>query len=163
MKREGVIVTTFTIERQKQVKLFQIKIPREAQNIVGVEMGLKWISGVPAVPEILPLWNLPMTIKRNLNIGELKLQSYEKANIFYTGELVINQNGDTADFTSEYFSPKAYTHQGVSHEDEVQVNGNTTLIQGAFRDKLSEQQEGNYAYKVYVYLWVAVKEDQSNL
>jgi len=163
MKREGVIITTFLIERPKQVKLFQVKIPREAENIVGVEMGLLWLEGPPPLLPPPHDWALPMSVSRNLLLGELKLQSYERANMFFIGELSINNTLDFADFTSQFFSPKAYTHQYSQHEDQVRVSGETTILQGVFRDKLSEHQPGAYKYVVKVYTWVAAKEDQSNL
>lgn len=163
MKREGVILTTFLIERPKQVKLFQVRIPREAENIIGVEMGMHWLEGVPAAPVPPPIWSLPMSVQRNLLVGELKLQSYETANMFFSSELAINNNHVFADFSSQNFLPKPYTHQYQQHEEPIKVNGNTTLLQGAYRDKLSEHQAGAYKYFVKVYIWIAAKEDQSNL
>lgn len=163
MKREGVIITTFLIEKQKQVKLFQVKIPREAEKIIGVEMSFLWLEGVPPLVPSSTIWQLPMTVNRNILLGELKLQSYEKANVFYAGELAVNQNLDFADFTSQSFIPKIYSHQYQLNEDPVMVSGSTTILQGVYRDKLSEYQATRYRYIVKVYIWVAAKEDQSNL
>ena len=153
MKRESAIITNFLIERPKQIKLFQLKIPREAENIIGIEMGLTWLNGI--LPAIVPPleWTLPMTMNRNIVLGEVKLQSYEKANVFYTQELVLNQNLAPADFTSKYFVPKAYTHQNQSNEDQVQVSGTTTILQGVYKDALAEQIVGSYRYIVRVYVW----------
>jgi len=162
MKRESVIVTNFLIDRPKQIKLFQMKIPREAENIIGIEMGLTWITGIPPVIAPPLEWALPMDIKRNLVLGELKFQSYEKANMFYTQELVINQNTDTADFTSKFFPPKAYTHQYQLNEEPIKVNGNTTILQGVYRDNFSDQFAGAYSYIIRVYVWLEAKIDQSN-
>ena len=176
MKSESVIITSFIIERQAQIKLFQVKIPREAKNIIGVEMGFRWLAGtipppvpVPGPPPGPVSWppptavgSMPVIIRRNQIVGELKLQSYEKANVFYTGDLVVNQNIDNRDFTSGKFAPKVYTHQLASQEDQVIVNGDATLIQGAFRDKFLTAL-GVFQYKVFVYIWVEAKQDQSNL
>lgn len=153
MKRESVIVTNFLIERPRQIKLFQLKIPREAENIIGIEIGLTWISGV--LPSTVPpaIWELPMTMKRNVVLGEVKLQSYEKANMFYTQELLINNNIDTADYTSLFFKPTTYTHASKSNEDEVKVSGATTILQGVYRDALANQIAGPYKYIVRVYIW----------
>lgn len=175
MKGEGVIITSFVIERSNQIKLFQVRIPREAKNIIGVEMSMRWIAGTvpppssvpgpppgpPSWPPPTPIGGTPFIIRRNQLVGELKLQSYEKANIFYTGELVIDQNIDNRDFTASKFAPKVYTHQQVMNEDPVMVNGNTTLIQGVFRNKFPIV--GAFQYRVFVYVWASVKEDQSNL
>lgn len=163
MMRESVIVTPILIEQPNQMKLFQVKIPREAENIVGVEMGLLWLEGPPPVVPPPSVWTLPMTVSRNLLLGELKLQSYEKSNMFFSGELVINRNLDFADYSSRFFSPKAYTHQLHQYEVPVKVNGNTTIIQGVFRDMLHESQAGSYKYIVKVYTWIEAKLDQSFL
>ncbi len=163
MKREGVIISSFLIERQKQVKLFQVRIPREAENIVGVEMGLLWLEGLLPVPPPSPVWSLPMSVQRNLVLGELKLQSYEKANMFYSADLCMNNNVNFADFSTGSFPAKEYSHGYAWHEDPVMVNGNTTLLQGVYRDKLSDYQSSTYRYIVKVYVWIAAKEDQSNI
>jgi len=159
MKREGVIITTFTIERIRQIQLFQIKIPSETKNIIGIEMGVRILSGFTAIPPALPTWVLPINFKRNIVLGELKLQSYESANVFYTGELTLNNNTGNADFTSQFFIPQPFTHEYASNEDETTVSGKTTIVQGVYRDKLADQQEGTYSYKVNVYVWCEVKDE----
>lgn len=154
MKREGVIITRFVISQPKQVKLFQVKIPREAKNIIGIETGIRWISGTLPVLPPPPTWLLPFLLQRSIAVGEVKLQSYEKANIFYTGEAVLNQNMAFADFSSEHFAPKEYSHGYSAHEDEVKVNGETTILQGVYRDKVFEQVADSFRYEVKVYVWM---------
>lgn len=161
MMRESVIITPLVIERPKQIRLFQLKIPREAQNIIGVELGVNFQNGAPVPPVPPEGWVLPMTFSRNLCIGELKLQSYEKANIFYTGELTMNNNMDQADFTSRWFTPKVYTHQTESHESDVSVSGATTIIQGVYRDRYSESYGDAFKYTVYLYVWIEAKENET--
>lgn len=158
MKKEGVIVSTFTIQRLRQVELFQVNIPREAANIIGIELGCRWISGViPALP-VLPPSPIPFTFNRNLVIGEVQLQSYEVANQFYSGELTLNRNHDYANFTNSGFAPKPYTHRQKAHEEEVKVNGNTTILKGVYRDKAADHIEGNYQYQVKIYVWAETFE-----
>ena len=159
MKREGAIITTLTIDRPGQTKLFQVKIPREAKNIIGVELGFVWLTGSHPGGSGIGEWALPFMQKRNVLVGEVKLQSYEKANIFYAGEIAINQNQDFADFTGRFFTPQVYTHQTHAHEEEVKVSGETTIIQGAYRDKLSSTVAGPYSYRVNLCLWMEAKED----
>jgi len=174
VKREGVIVSTFTVQRPKQVRLFQVKIPREAHEVIGIELGARWLSGnLPnfeaapidgATPPDVPLpWQLPFKQLRNFDLGEVKLQSYEKANIFFSGDLILNRNLDTGDYTNAGFAPKEYTHQYHLQEVEVSVRAETTLVQGIYRDKTSEFISGAFSYQVNVYVWVASKEDQSEL
>ena|SRR6218665_399215 len=162
MKREGAIITTLLIDKPGQTKLFQVKIPRETKNIIGVELGFIWLGGanhaIPGHSE----WT-PFVKDRNTLIGDIKLQSYEKANIFYAGELMLNRNIDFSDFTGRFFNPELYTHQSYAHEEEVKVSGETTLIQGAYRDKLNDTLSVPYSYKVNLCLWVEAKEDLNTL
>lgn len=162
MKREGAIITTLLIDRPGQTKLFQVKIPREVKNIIGIELGFVWLEGARSVMHGSGDWQL-FKQKRNILIGDVKLQSYEKANIFYAGELMLNRNSDFADFTSQFFNPQLYTHQTHAHEDEVKVSGDTTLIQGAYRDKLNNALSGTYSYKVNLCLWMEAKEDLNTI
>lgn len=163
MKREGVILTTLLIDRPGQTKLFQVKIPREVKNIIGVELGFVWLGGSRSAAHGHRDDTQPFMQKRNVLIGDIKLQSYEKANIFYAGELMLNRNNDLFDFTSNFFHPQPYTHQTHAHEDKIKVSGETTLIQGAYRDKLNETLSEPYSYTVNLYLWAEAKEDLNTL
>ena len=163
MNRESVIIKTLDIKTPAQVCLFQIKIPREVENIIGVEMGLSWTSGY-----FSPgggggaQWRLPMTVKSNIVVGELKLQSFEKANVFYSGELSIGRNLDFADFTYKWFTPRPYTHQQEAQEEPVKVPGSTTLINGVFKDTLYTYGLFEYNYTVKIYIWTECKEPAKN-
>lgn len=162
MNREGVIITSFLIEKPRQVKLFQVKIPREAENIVGIETGIVWKNGIPA-DDPAPGWTLPLSVARNIVLGEVKFQSYEKANVFYTKEICANKNTDYGDFTSQFFKPTNHTHQYQQIEDPIKVSGSTTILQGVYRDSLADTVPTSYKYLVKVYVWIEAKTDQSNL
>lgn len=159
MNRESVIITSIAITQPGQVKLFQVKIPREVEHIIGIEMGMQWRQGseLPAVSG--PQTDLmPLAFQQNVLVGELKLQSYERARIFYAGELLLNRNMAYADFTQKWFSPKVYSHQHESHAEEIKVSGRTTLIQGVYRDQLNNSNIYSYRYNVNVYVWTETKE-----
>lgn len=158
MKRETVITSTLQITRRKQVVLFELRIPRAVKNIIGVEMGFKWVSGT--YPTIITPTSFLATIipQKDFVFGELTLQSYEGANFFYTGELAQNNNTHNGDFTRQFFTPERYSHQAKNYEDVVAVNGKTTLVRGAYRDMLADILETNYSYTVHVYVWTDRKE-----
>lgn len=159
MNRESVIIKTLDIKTPAQASLFQIRIPREVEHIIGVEMGLNWISAYPSMEGGGgPQWRLPMLVKSNLVVGELKLQSFEKANVFYSGELAIPRNLDYGDFTYKWFTPRPYTHQLEAHEEPVMVPGSTTLINGVFKDTLYSYGMMEYHYTVKIYVWTQSKE-----
>ena len=82
---------------------------------------------------------------------QILFQCYGKLN---TGDLVLNKNMDGSDFTSRLFVPKPFTHQTTANEVEVSVNGNTTILQGVYKDKLGEIINDNFKYKVNLYVWM---------
>lgn len=174
MKRESVIIESFVIDKPKQVKIFEVRIPREVENIIGVELGFNLLEGniadgsssssttggsdTPREGKGREGFVLPMKLSRNHSVGELRLQSYSKANLFYAGELAIDRNLDYADFTSQFFSPKAYTHQANSFETEVKLTAKHRLVRGIYRDNLADSITGSYKYRVKLYLWTTKNE-----
>jgi hypothetical protein len=162
MKNFRVIVTKFLVGNASRIKLFQVKIPREAKSVAGVEMGMSWLVGaLPAEAAELPSLLVPQTVRRNVYLGELKLQSYEKANIFYTGDLVLNRNSKLAELGNRFFAAKNYTHQYKEENDPIDVNGTTTILQGVYKDKLNLPTV--YRYQVKVYLWLELKDEPNNI
>jgi hypothetical protein len=102
-----------------------------------------------------------LPIKRSVLFGELKLQSCEEANIFYAAEIRNNENLEQGDFSDNTFwTPREYTHQGRSLEEEVSVKGDTTIIQGVFVDKVGEDFDVDAEYVVHVYVWVEVEIEE---
>jgi len=152
---EQVIITRLTIDRPKQVRMFQVKLPRQTETVIGVETGLRWLNGVPVEPphEILP-WKLPTDIQRNTYIGDLKLQSTEPGNIFFAADIVLNNNNAYADFTSEYLVPKNYTNQLKTEEDKVMIGGKSTVLFGCYKDNLADIVTTPFKYFVTVYVWI---------
>lgn len=161
MNLKKVIVTQLAINSPKQIALFQFKIPREVKNIIGVDSSLHLNLG--DLPRTRPTdpWVLPMTIHRNLYVGDLKLQSLDKANIFYQCDISQNNNMDNADFTNRFFVPRVYTHETQYTPESLNLSGSTTILSGFFRDHLSDQLTGNYAYTLSVYIWMELKEKEN--
>jgi len=158
-----VIINRLVIDRPKQVRMFQVKLPRQTQSVIGVETGIRWINGVPLAPppEVLP-WKLPTTIQANTYIGDLKLQSTEQGNIFFASDLVLNNNNDYADFTSQYLVPKNYTNQFKTEKDPVMIGGKATVLFGCYKDNLADTILTPFKYIVSVYVWIKLYDNASN-
>lgn len=157
MNTDRVLVSTISIDKPGQIKLFQVKLPRETEIVRGIETNLKWISGNFPNPPAPPIeWILPFSINRNLLLGEVKLQGCGKANIFYTSDVSINLTGDFGDFSSRHWKPQAHSHQSVNYEEDVRVMGGETLLQGIFKNKLGDL-GAPYSYRVNVYVWIVSK------
>jgi len=165
MKRERLVIETFVIDKPKQVKIFEIRIPREVQHIIGVELGFNLTEGTihedPAGGGSTGLgWDIPLRFKRNTCVGELRMQSFSKANLFYAGEIKLDKNIDFGNFASQFFPPKEYTHQAQTGEVKIKLTSKNRLIRTIYRDKLSEEIAGGYKYTVRIYLWVLKKENE---
>jgi hypothetical protein len=159
--KKRVVISGFNIEAARQVRIFQVRLPREAKSVIGVGMGYQIIEGVddpPPPPPLIP-WRAQVEIRRNQLLGEIRLQSFEKANIFYTAELQLDKNLDFADFSSRHWAPSLHTHHTRHYTDVVNVLGESTVLQGIYKDKLFNFQEGLvYKYRVNVYVWVSTND-----
>lgn len=98
--------------------------------------------------------------KRNKLIGELKLQSCEQANIFYATHIQSDENIGAGDFSqNRNWRASLFSHQTKTEEDIVIVDGDSTIIQGIYKDRLGEQSKADYEYVVNVYLWIEIEEE----
>ncbi len=155
MNNEGVLIKSFVINKNKQIKVFDIKIPRQAQYIIGMEMGLVFESGTIPHHPVFNEEEALLTFKPSIVLGELKLQSFDSANLFYVEELKVCQNFNQADFSGLGFNPTPYSHQTKSLEDPINVSGGITIAQGVYRNSL--ELPIPYRYKVNVYVWLKNK------
>lgn len=159
-----VIIETFVIDKPSQVQIFEVIIPRDVERIVGVELGFNLLEGDLSEGSGSGgsggggAWDIPILIKRNVCAGELRLQSFSKANLFYAGEISLDRNIDNGDFTSQFFPPKVYTHLSKAEEVKIKLTSRNRMIRGIYRDKLSASITGAYKYQVKLYLWTSIKE-----
>ena len=103
--------------------------------------------------------NFLPAFKRNPIFGELKLQSCEQANIFYGLHVQTDENIGQGDFSQfATWQQKVFSHQYKQEEDVVIVDGDTTIIEGIFSDKIGEMNQANYEYVVSVYAWLTLEE-----
>jgi hypothetical protein len=94
-------------------------------------------------------------VKKSEFVGELKLQSCEAANIFYSEHIQNDMRIGEGDYSKKgLWQPAAFTHQTKKEEDVVVVDGNSTILQGHFKDKIGEANQGNWEYTITVYVWI---------
>ena len=185
--KERVIIKRVRITKKGELQYFQIRLPRDAEHIIGIETGLSRTgkgfsefvrdggyraapaqavaAAVPAIKVPVPVpapvnRGFPIRFRRDALIGELKLQSLEKANVFFSEDVFeSDQNIGFADYSATRFlSPSAWTHELHRFEEKVVVDGVTTLIGGYFRDRIGERFKTNLSYQVNVYAWYEIKE-----
>ncbi|MBX3164689.1 MAG: hypothetical protein KF900_09415 [Bacteroidetes bacterium] len=112
-----------------------------------------------APPTETPSDELMKNFQRNELFGELRLQSCDEADIFYTADIKASENNiGEKDFSlNAFWKAFAYTHQTQCFEDEISLNGKNPVITGVYKDKSSGQ---NPDYIVNVYLWIERKAAQ---
>ncbi len=150
MMQEQVNITPIEITKAGQIKHFQIRLPKTAKKVIGVEIGGRFLQGSNPLPNI----NSDTPFKRNKLVGELKLQSCEEANVFYAGELRLDSNMAYGDYTKNtQWIPEVFTHQMQSFEDVVITNADSTVINGMYKDNIGLQNQQSVSYLLNVYLW----------
>jgi hypothetical protein len=150
MMQEQVCITPLAINKAGQVKHFQIRLPKTAKKVIGVEIGGRFLNGSKLVPNI----NSDALFKRNQLVGELKLQSCEEANVFFAGELRLDSNMAYGDYTKNtQWIPEVFTHQMQTFEDVVITNADSTVINGMYKDNIGLQNQQSVSYLLNVYLW----------
>ena len=149
MTKEAVIINTIVIKRQGERRHFQIKLPKDAKHIIGIECGGRVVDTIrPSVS------GSGGYIRRNDLIGVLKLQSCEEANIFYAGHLQTDNNLGYGDFSqNRFWKINPFTHQAMAFEETVIVNADSTIIQGVYKDSIGKQRQQDVNYLVNVYVW----------
>jgi len=177
MMKEGVIITKISIKRQGERKHFQIKLPSDTKFIIGIEYGGRLISrsetiNFAAAPKAVPTVEVPPTgtgngaantgtvdersktfFKRNQLIGELKLQSSEESNWFYSTDVFgADANLQYADFSNTGFNVNDYTHGNKRTEEIVKVDAESTIIQGWYLDALGITLKVDINYEVTIYM-----------
>lgn len=177
--REQVVITPVNITKAGEVRFFQIRLPKNSRQIIGIEIGGRRISkgenGALLFPLQPPIIKEPgifasmsstldwLTFKRNTFIGELKLQSCEQANIFFAADIQTDENLGFGDFSqNSKWQAIVFSHQSKTEEDTVKVNGDTTIVQGIYKDRLGEQSKTDVQYIVNVYVWVEIEDESAN-
>ena len=175
MLKEKVIITSFAITQVGQIKHFQLKIPRDAKCIIGIEETISRIAtlggtggggtgtlgggGGPAgggtgggTGPAIPFSTL---LNPDTFLGDYRLQSCGDANIFYTAHLFLGDNNlAQGDFSANsHFTPKEYIHSTQRLESKVNEDGSATLLKGIYRDGQNPGATITYSYRVKIYLW----------
>jgi hypothetical protein len=158
MLREKVIITKLPISQPGQIQHFQVKIPRDAKRIIGIEVSAQYMNmqtaGGPQ-PIIGIGFNAPshysymslerkamgrniFTITPDLFLGDVRLQSCEDTNVFFAEDVYYtDENLGFGDFSirTPRFRPSTETHGYKRHECVVNTNGETTILKGIYRDR----------------------------
>ncbi len=162
MMKEQVMVTKISVKRQGERKHFQIKLPKNTKFLIGIECGWRLIDKPDAISfksQLIIGDHSQNLFQRSPLIGELKLQSCEESNWFYSGEVLgAEANLSYGDFSDKGFNVNDCTHGNKRTEEIVKVDAESTIIQGWYLDVLGKSQNADINYEVRVYVWINVEE-----
>lgn len=168
---ERVTAHIINITRRGEWNYFQVRLPKDARKIIGIETGLKLIDEIP--DEYYGAYEARFRIRRNELIGDIKLQSLDDANIFYAKEIWADDRNANADsVVINDYSPPAerriaflkvdppdlwqpdfpWMHSSKLEEDGVLLCHNP-IITGVYKDAVGKKYETDFSYKVLLYIW----------
>lgn len=153
--KQQVLTKQITIRFDGEIQTFQIKLPEYTVSVIGIETGFRMVDSPDPAPVPGYDFRTMMFFNRNTVTGELKLQSCETANIFYSSYLKTENNAGFGDFSRHSDSrPLEYLHQLNREEIPVCVKGKSTVIRGFYKDRLGESLNRKFNYVVSVHLWI---------
>ncbi len=154
--KERAIITTLTLTKPFEYRHFQVRIPRDAVHICGVEATGRFIGKAGSVGKE----SNDFLYRRNYLFGDLWLQSCEEANRFYTGEIRANDiNTVMSDFSiPPTWKAKEWTNGGKQEAETVIVDGDTTVVNGLYRDKTGKEITAILGYEIKVVIWYKTNE-----
>lgn len=161
MSRTRILITEVTITKAGQRKNFQIKLPKNAINVIGIANDLrmnglseriaypiKALSEEYAIKDTELIKTPTLAEGDNLNqvaqqlnnrqsslVGKLLLQSLEKANIFYADQIwSVPFDDGVGDITDDLYAWDAFELPQKAGYKTVSVPAGTTIINGMFKD-----------------------------
>lgn len=171
MKRARVIIKEIAITKQGEIRNFQIKLPKNVKRIIAVETDVLMLSAldipIPAAVGVgLPLPGgeaqahyLRWTAKTNPVLGKLKLQSMERANIFFEAWLHFMYYDGGMDERGRIFPVSPYTLNANWYPKKVFAPLETTIVKGFYEDNIGKRLATDLNYTIKVFVWVETQQD----
>ena len=161
MLHQQVLSEKIFITQKGTIRHFQLRVPRSAEKLIGMECGVRMNS-------VLPVLQQPAGFTQSLQffptriMGELTLQNVGKGNLFYSVP-VIEQDAHVSygDYSNQAaFAPKCYTHCAKREPVEINIPRDTAIIMGMYKDLLGTELNDNLQYWILIHLWFETKEDE---
>jgi len=107
---------------------------------------------------------IPLTYNQSPHVGDVRLQSCEKTNILFTGDLFLaDVNTAYGDYSSRSFHSSEYSHGQKRYEYIVNTIGKTSILKGLYRDRQVAAPSGpqaaglpTYTYTANIYVWYEI-------
>ncbi len=169
MIREEVIVYSEQINRSGETKYFQIALPSDTKNIIGIEASalrkasgatssdLFFYFGFGGAPAIVPVAEIdtPFKIRVAETIGRLTLSTPDATGIFYQDDIRQKDiSSKYADFTQYIAVFDQWSHNSKRHEESILVTNCSGLIEGHFKDTWGALFNYHVTYQLNIYIWI---------
>lgn len=150
------------ITQKGTIRHFQLRIPRSAEKLVGIECGVQMNAVLPTIQQPAGFAQ-SLTFYPSRTMGELSFQNIGKGNLFYSVP-VMEQDAHVsyANYAHQSdFAPKCYTHCAKREPVEIEIKRDTAIVMGMYKDLLGVQLNQNLQYWIFIHLWFETKEDES--
>jgi len=185
MNRARLIVKDVVVQRQGEIKYFQIRFPQNTKRIIGVETDAFILSqfsvannSQPASSQnqgpVLDDGTVQQTVDRtpflkwnptiNPTLGKLKLQNFDRSGIFFeTWISFILFAAGIPDMSFGMFgkSPYLLNTNGTPKKQDLQCPH--LLVEGMYEDGFGVAQNKDMNYIVKVFLWVETEENNKGI
>lgn len=168
MKRARLIIKEVQVSKQGEIKVFQIKLPKNVERIIAIETDVRMDSfledDAPSDGGTIHAPYLFWTLKANPVLGKLKLKSMERAGIFYEEWLhFIRFNGGMPDISMALFAKNPTSINRNRVPKKVDVPRETTLINGLFEDTIGISQLKDIRYTIKIFVWAETTEEANGV
>ena len=176
MSKGYILITEVEITKAGQVKNFQIKLPKNVKAITAVDTDVRIKSRMEVllkevrtdiIAEVAikiagTVQGTFLTWVNGINkvMGRIKLQSMERANIFYADWVHSNDlDGGIGNFLGSIYPTSPYTLLEMPEAKKVDVSSETTVVNGIYRDYYGVSLNRDLAYTIKVFLWIELDAD----
>jgi hypothetical protein len=182
MNRARLIVKEFVIQKLGEINFFQIRLPKNATSILGIETDVLMESfletdtigsgshsgGGGVLPDgtiagSTPDVNLHPFLqwgsKSNPVVGKLKLQSMDRSNIFFENWIpFVLLNGSMPDMSYSLFPKSPYSLIVRGKPKPIGIACSNNIINGQFADSIGIAKNVDMKYRVKIFVWVQTTE-----
>ncbi|TRU49819.1 MAG: hypothetical protein EWV91_07040 [Microcystis aeruginosa Ma_QC_Ca_00000000_S207] len=160
MLKEQVISQQVSITRKAMIRNFELRLPRHAKRVIGLESGVRMVSALPEPIQPASFAESLQFIPSRV-MGELRLQHIGKSGLFFSTQVMEQDSGLAyGDFSmTAGFKTASWTHQGKREPFSVQVDREASILLGMYKDIIGEQLNRHLEYQVLIHLWFETKEE----
>lgn len=189
MSRARLIVKEVVIQKQGEVNFFQIRLPKNATRILGIETDVLMESILETdtssagsgshggaggtlpdgtvggtTPEVNRHPFLQWSSKSNPVVGKLKLQSMDRNNIFFESWVpFVFLNASMPDMSFGLFPKSPYSLIVVSKPKPIGIPCSNSIINGLFTDTIGSTKNADMKYRVKVFVWIETTEPNNGV